>query len=210
MKTYSFLSWRRVGRLSAIVGLLAASSSPALASEHGCKVLMCLANPNGPKAVVECHEDIDRLFRDLRRGRPFPRCEMGSAPNSTVSMGAAEAVPRYTWHDNCPEGTTSLAAGERAIQGVAPPGGFAFSYVDPATAVTGIGEGSGEVQGEFGGSVSSKPCVGRKVGEIAELGSEGVNAVYSIYDRVVVLDPQSSPNVIDVNIDGQLYRRVRW
>lgn len=51
--------------------------------EWGCQVLLCLANPNGPKAVSECHPPIDRLFDCLSWRHPckFPSCPMAGEGN---------------------------------------------------------------------------------------------------------------------------------
>ena len=44
----------------------------------GCEVLLCLANPNGPRAVSECRPPIDKLFDCLSWRHPckFPSCPM--------------------------------------------------------------------------------------------------------------------------------------
>ena len=47
----------------------------------GCEVLLCLANPNGPKAVNECVSPINKLFKCLAKTHPcsFPKCPMAGA-----------------------------------------------------------------------------------------------------------------------------------
>lgn len=207
------LSFCNLRRFSVIAGLLAATISPAALaqdSNYGCKVLLCLANPQGPRAVAECVDDINRLYRDLHRGRPMPRCEMAQA---NASAGTVEAVQRRVWHDECPAGTSSLALGARAVQGSAPPGGVAVSY-DPysyGTPFVGIGDTSGEVAGEFGTFVQQKVCVGNRVGTaIVYSGGDGGAESFDIYDRIVVIDPAPTPDVIDVLINGQLNNRVRY
>ena len=54
----------------------------------GCQVFLCLANPNGPKAVAECVPPIDRLIRECfkpkpKHRRPFPTCPQAGAGNRT-------------------------------------------------------------------------------------------------------------------------------
>ena len=73
---------------------LAAFLSPALqASEYGCTVLLCLSNPNGPKAVSVCVPPIEQLFSDLALGLPFPSCNLASAPDSKLGpLQAQEGV----------------------------------------------------------------------------------------------------------------------
>ena len=49
----------------------------------GCEVLLCLANPNGPRAVGECRPPIDKLFDCLSWRHPckFPSCPMAGEGN---------------------------------------------------------------------------------------------------------------------------------
>ena len=190
--------------IGAIVLLLGSS---AHASDYGCKVLLCLANPNGSRAVSECRPPIDQLFNDLARGRPFPTCELAQAP----SGGRSWAQQGTSYYDPCPAGTTALSSGLNAVQGgPVPPwdGDGSIYYV-------GIGEGDGLSPG-FGESYSPMPakvCVGNLVGATsASSGSgEGLETRSAgVYDRVGSLDAQGSPNIIDVFVDSSLYRRVRW
>ena len=64
----------------------------------GCQVFLCLANPNGAKAVAECVPPIDRLIRECfkpkpKDRRPFPTCRQAGAGNRA-------AVTRSPW-DPC-------------------------------------------------------------------------------------------------------------
>ena len=64
------------------IGLL---SGNAIASDYGGKVLLCLANPNGPEAVSECVPPIEQLYSDLADGDPFPTCDEMSANGNGTS-----------------------------------------------------------------------------------------------------------------------------
>jgi len=209
MKLKRILSFCSSRRFSVIAGVLAATISPmAMAQDmFGCKVLMCLSNPAGPRAEPQCVDDINRLYRDLHRGRPMPSCSMASANSSG---GGAQAVQRRVWHDECPTGTTALGLGVRAIQGSAPEGGVA--YMSWGTAYTGIGDTYTEIQSTFSEAlVPQKVCVGNRVGvAVSEAVGDGSGDSVEIYDRVVLIDPASSPDVIDVLINGQLTNRVRY
>ncbi len=82
----------------AVVGALGlcGTPTPALAVD-GCKVLLCLAAPNW-RNVPECVPTIHQLMHDLRRGRPFPVCQMSG--NSTGmndwALAPAFCPPQYT------------------------------------------------------------------------------------------------------------------
>ena len=67
-------------------------TSSAQASDYGCKVLLCLANPAGPTAVAQCVPPITQLWRDLARvpPNPFPTCD---------EARPAIAVQNTTWYD---------------------------------------------------------------------------------------------------------------
>lgn len=187
-----------------VAGLVAPA---AQASDYGCQVLLCLSNPNGPRAVSECRPPIDRLFRDLARGRSFPTCDLASAPNQ--SGGRSWAQQSYNVYDLCPEGTTALASGIFAIVGT----GSSRQAPRNTPVFVGIGEGSAGYA-EEGQQLPAKTCVGNRVGTttVFVAGDEGglFSTPAAVYDRVFTLNNSNSPRAIDVYIDSQLYRRVRW
>lgn len=49
-------------------------SAPVSASQYGCQVALCLANPGSPTEHADCVPPIRKLQRDLARGRGFPSC----------------------------------------------------------------------------------------------------------------------------------------
>lgn len=180
----------------AFCSLVFVASSPAVASDYGCKVLLCLANPAGPTAVSQCVPPITQLWRDLAHVPPraFPACD---------EARPAIAVQTSTWYDPCPDGTSALEEGTYALQQGAP---------DSAVPALGIGTGDNLYPTQET-MLSSKVCVGRQVGMIGMSFGSGENstsALVNIYDRVAILDPATSPNAIDVYLNGALYRRVRW
>jgi hypothetical protein len=65
-------------------------ASGALTDDYGCKAILCLASPGGPKQFAECVPTIERLHRDLSRGKPFPPCDMGGSDAVTVEQGVQE------------------------------------------------------------------------------------------------------------------------
>lgn len=184
--------------------LLSVFGSIAHASDYGCKVLLCLANPNGPKAVSECNPPIDQLYDDLSHGRPFPSCD---------TSGSSHAQQGFSYYDPCPDGTTALSSGTYAVQGTSTP---KSPYAYSANAYLGIGTGdglspSGWSDGYSG--LSQKVCVGKLVGQTMVTIGSGDDSQYvqaGVYDTVRLLDAQGSPRIIDVFINNQLYRRVRW
>ena len=75
--------------------------SVAHASDHGCKVLLCLSNPNGWAEISQCVPPVQKLFRDLAKQKPFPLCDLGSAEDNEKNHAGLVRVPPY---DPCPEG----------------------------------------------------------------------------------------------------------
>lgn len=188
----------------AIGAFLTILSGAAHADDYGCTVLLCLANPAGPKAAPYCVPFIVRLFSDLARGRAFPTCDTGNA--ASVRQG-------FSYYDYCPEGLSALAPGQYAVQGTGTPTG---RYNPPTQYYTGIGEGDGAgVPGPgAGGGMPPKVCVGKRVGSVyVSVPSDDYNsqmALAGVYDQVVPLAAQGSPRIIDVFVDGKFQSRVRW
>jgi hypothetical protein len=187
-------------RTSFMLGsVLLASCGMARADDHGCTVLLCLANPAGPMAVSECVPPIKKLYRDLAKGKAFPSCEMANAPDTAGGKSWAQHGASY--YDQCPMGTTALEAGSYAMG----PGNSAKYYL-------GIGEGDA-ANGEDGGALRTKTCVGKQVGEtiinLAE-GDGSTAVVTGLFDRVITVGPSAQPNYIDVYVNSAFLHRVRW
>lgn len=86
--------------------LLAGASLPAVALD-GCQVLLCLAAPNW-RAIPQCVPPITQLWRDLARGKSFPRCNMSGGANSASHAWAqapSYCPPQYTRAVEGPNGT---------------------------------------------------------------------------------------------------------
>ena len=186
-----------------MLGFAIALSSNVRADDYGCTVLLCLANPNGPQAVAECVDPINRLWDDLDHLRPFPTCDMG---------GSAYARQGRSYYDECPSGTEALSNGAIAVQSAE------FSQHIPAvlngqTTYTGIGTGDGLMPGagHIFAPLPSKVCVGNEVGHTSIRGGPRNSFVsVGVYDQVTVLDPAKNARYIDVFVDNTQYRRVRW
>jgi len=149
-------------------------------------------------AVAACVPPISQLWRDLAHvpPRPFPTCD---------EAHPAIAVQNYTWYDPCPEGTDALEAGAYATLSSDP---FAMNPV------IGIGTGEDLLPNDDSGPLSSrKVCVSGSRNQVTQWlgsGESGTMITVTVYDRMVVMDPATSPRAIDVFLDGTLYRRVRW
>lgn len=50
------------------------SGGNARAGDWGCEVILCLSNPGGPTQYAECRSPVEKLWRELAEGRPFPSC----------------------------------------------------------------------------------------------------------------------------------------
>lgn len=181
----------------------ASAQIPQAQSNWPCEALLCLANPNGPTALAECRPPIDRLRDHLRRGRPFPRCNMSDG-RDTQAAGAYAQV-RYSHYDRCPAGTSELPAGQLAT--AAPPVSSAI-YV-------GIGSGDGlQPSGSADSGMQQLPpkiCVGNSLG-MQQMYDQRTETWVTVeqFEPMVVLEPHSSGQVIDVYVDNQVYQRVRW
>lgn len=190
-----------------------APTPPGDGGEWGCKVLLCLANPNGPEALSECRPPIERLKQQLSHGGSFPSCQQAS--NSY-------ARPGYSLYDDCPQGTVAAAPGQAvALAGPmsaspAPasyPSGEASNYTQASTSLgyIGIGDGSAQPMPTIdSGPPPAKVCVA---------GPRGTKTVYrsindaqsvALYDTIFVEPAQTRPSYIDVYINNAIWQRVRW
>lgn len=91
---------RRQGRLTRLLVATAslASLPGAAIAVDGCKALLCLAAPDW-RQIPQCVPTIEELLRDLRRGRPFPRCDMAGVGNDAQLQPAyapGGCPPQYT------------------------------------------------------------------------------------------------------------------
>lgn len=88
-------------------------ASPAHADDWGCQVLLCLSNPNGPTAVAECVDPINKLWKELAKGHDFPTCTFAPGPNGESAQSQAAnnyggnqwasgtfCPPQYTYIDS--------------------------------------------------------------------------------------------------------------
>lgn len=76
---------RAAGLLLAVATLLLLPAT-AIAVD-GCRVLLCLAAPDW-RQIPQCVPTVEELLSDLRRGRPFPRCDMAGAGNDAQLQAA--------------------------------------------------------------------------------------------------------------------------
>jgi hypothetical protein len=129
------------------------------------------------------------------------------------------AAEGFNPYNPCPEGTSALPIGRRAVIGTASMVGTLVRGT-PTSSYTGIGDGSigpscgpdGCVDPTLGGTLP-EICVGVHFGDMTYfdgIGESYTQTTYSIFDRVVPLDAVANPWFVDVFIRGSLYRRVRW
>ena len=200
-----------VKKLVAMACVLCWMANTARADDYGCKVLLCLSDKRGPETESQCRPPINRLKRDLAKGRPMPTCDMARGSSAKLE---------HNYYDACPAGTSALAEGVAAVP-AAPaaaipatfPSASPYRYSD---AVEGIGDGSKVVPhyawGGMRDPMPTKACVAGHTGDVT-LSSGGRYATSiraGIYDTMVLLPEHSSPQVITVYIEGQVYHQVRF
>jgi hypothetical protein len=204
---------RLASTLSFLFSMAATASAFAV---DGCKVLLCLASPGGPREFAACVPPINDLFRSLAMGNPFPTCAM--VGNSLTRTGSFAAPMQSNYYNECPAGTTALPSGMYAI--MAPnwvPADNNPAWTQNQTLFTGIGEGSGMAPagGATANTLPPKVCVSGPPIARVRLGAGGGRfgndySFAAVYSSVTILQPSNSPNVIGVWIDGALYNQVHW
>jgi hypothetical protein len=88
-----------------VASVLISAFGFAQASDHGCQVLLCMANPGGWSKIGECAPPMKKLFKDLAKGKAFPTCtfENGSGQDTGTSnqhYAKNQTASRYF----CPSG----------------------------------------------------------------------------------------------------------
>lgn len=192
---------------AAIVLLVLGTSAPAHASEYGCKVLLCLANPasnGGPKGVGECVPPINQLYHDLSKGRPFPSCD--SADGNDGSSYARQVNDPY---DPCPAPLLPAERGAYVVEGQRRSSGNKGGWfggdgtytlsAPPQLSEPSIGNGY---------ATGARACVGQSIGSYTTGSYDNTYTVY-VFDKVLWQPPQN-PRAIDVYIDNTYQQRVRW
>lgn len=184
-------------------------SLPAIANDHGCTVLLCLAAPFNPTKIPECASALAKLFVDLLKFKPFPSCLMASGSNSFAKQTT-------TYYLLCPDGLTELGSGRLAMLGVRVPDNPA-EWGPRQQLFVGIGSGDDIRPGEDSstGGLPMKVCVGDYVGSISfERPMSGDNLVETVsvdlYNNVVQIDAGQTKRAIDVYVDGVLVNRMHW
>jgi hypothetical protein len=178
--------------------------SAAHASEYGCKVLLCLANPKsngGPMGVAECQPPISQLYHDLAHGDSFPKCDQPDG--NDASQHYAAQVSNY--YDPCPAGTKPAPAGTGVVAGTAAAQRGMFKTSGQAA----ISESQTTNDHGVVSSVGPQACVGNLVGTYSVGDRDSGFTQYGVYDRVVWQQAQS-PRAIDVYVNGTLQTRVHY
>ncbi len=80
---------------SVIFSGLGIVNGPAQASDWGCKVLLCLANPGSPTEYAECVKPINDLYSHLAKGGSFPTCSGAGFSSTKPRFERYECQPGY-------------------------------------------------------------------------------------------------------------------
>ena len=97
-----------------IAGLIAVTApQPALASDWGCQVVLCLATPGSPTTYAACVPPITKLWQHLSLGGAFPTC-------TGVGIRTRETKHGYDLTVTKSDGQTSRYALDTRTQTVTP------------------------------------------------------------------------------------------
>jgi len=85
--------------LALLAGAAVIAPRVAHADDWGCQVILCLSNPGGPEQYSECAPPIERLWRALRHGDPFPTCDFGAGGSQGTLASSTFANGGYCRED---------------------------------------------------------------------------------------------------------------
>lgn len=88
---------KKVLMACAVIMILSVCASSLIASDWGCKCILCLSNPGGPTEFDECKPPIRKLERHLENRGSFPSCNEAEASGYHVNKG-------YEQNFTCEEG----------------------------------------------------------------------------------------------------------
>ncbi|MCD8339477.1 MAG: hypothetical protein LUC43_04665 [Burkholderiales bacterium] len=183
--------------------------------EWGCQVLLCMANPNGPKAVSECVPPITKLYSCLYRIKnpcSFPTCPMAGDGNYAKPLSDTYDPCTLQDMEDAPAGwimqgnlTDTSKFSVKGHQYHLKAGGSSYNYAGTAS------DGSGN---------SSKACVRNLQGTALEPYQCQIDSGESsywttcyrqvkVYEEVTWQQQQSS-RAVDVFIEGNLWTRIHW
>lgn len=178
----------------------------------GCEVLLCLANPNGPRAVSECKPPIDKLFKCLAKPHPcsFPQCPMAGEGNYAKQLTDSYDPCSLKGMEDAPVGY--IAQGTKTgidSRGRPQIKASRSSYNYGGEHWFSDGEGGSQLGG-------SKACVRNPIGTVTESyqcsDGESTTTCYrtvKVYEEVL-WQKQQSRRAIDVFIEGKNWTRVHW
>lgn len=187
--------------LPAIIGSLAMFSQDARASEWGCKVLLCLSSPEGPKQK-ECKPPLEKLWKHLRDGGSMPSCDEDKSSSLKRVFGNPYPV--------CPKGLTETTGWVAIV------GGKEWNAAGPVEYPS---------SGDSGGTDTAyrpKACVGRLVkSRSVPLQCSGVGGGdmgyadtctggYTVreYDQVEPLEATGNRRAVEIYRNGAIQDRV--
>lgn len=85
--------------LACFIGTSVITPSLAHADDWGCQVILCLSNPGGPEQYAQCVPPVEKLWRALRHGDPFPTCDFGAGGSQGTSASNTFASAAYCRED---------------------------------------------------------------------------------------------------------------
>ncbi|WP_228981511.1 hypothetical protein [Paraburkholderia gardini] len=85
--------------LACFIGISLVAPGFAHADDWGCQVILCLSNPGGSQQYAECVPPIEKLWRALRHGDPFPTCDFGRGGSQGTSASETFARAAYCRED---------------------------------------------------------------------------------------------------------------
>lgn len=201
---------RILTKLIRTLGILLLLSVSALSwagykdGESGCRLVLCLANPNGPMSAVECIQDVQELYHQWEKGNPAPPCQEAKDLGTYYTR-------RNDHYQLCPAGTTdsrnlNLTNTYIVDQNTRIKSAPLHQYLNnPASAESGRNSKDDEA--------TALACVGgehrTKTFCRSGSGDDCDWVTVHIYQNVAWRPYKASPHVADVYIDNKIFHRAR-
>ena len=188
----------------------------------GCQVFLCLANPNGAKAVAECVPPIDRLVNECfkpkpKDRRPFPTCPQAGAGNRAAVTHSpwdpcelkGMVAARRGWIAEGKAGDAPGIYGRRNRHAYGITGAAAFNSQGEEW-IPGDGDSSSDGHWALS-SGGTMACVrGNPVGTYRECDASGESCrTVTVYEEIHWQKPQPW-TAVDTFVDGRRWTRTHF
>lgn len=202
-----------------LAGTAHAQSNPTDMSEDeklGCSILMCLSNPDGPKAEPKCQEPINELNKRMAKfwKRPvMPKCTSTESEGTKYDLQQAKYAACPAGYDALDSGALAYITsteGAELLKDASDKGTITTIPAVDGKFVMGIGEGDENAPRQTTSEeivpLPDKVCVQNLLGKFS-FPEDGTTKQAYLFEKAVVVPAPNSALKYTVYIKGAVYKQ---